>query len=48
MVLNDPDYNIIIMSNISGLTGTEVHKQEIRMMNGEVVKFKYPGVVLYV
>ena len=44
-VLNKPDYNIMIMSNFLGLIVPEDQKEEIRMVNGEVVKFKYPEVV---
>ena len=41
----DPDYNIIMMSKFWGLTVPEVQKEEIRMVNGGVIKFKYPEVV---
>ena len=40
-VMKKPDYNIMVMSTISGLTVMEGHKDEIRMVNGEVVKFNY-------
>ena len=33
------------MSNFSGLTIPEVQKEEIRMANGGIVKFKHPEVV---
>ena len=39
------DYNIMMMSTFSGLTVPEGQKEERRMVNGEVVKFKYPEVV---
>ena len=35
----------MIISTFSGLPVPEVYKEEIRMMNGEVVNFKYPEVV---
>ena len=35
----EPDYNIIMISTFSGLTITEGQKEEIRMMNEEIVKF---------
>ena len=44
-VLKEPDYNIMIMSTFLGFTVTEGQKEERRMVNGEVVKFKYPEVV---
>ena len=44
-VLNEPDYNIMMMSNFSGLTVAEGHKEERRMVNGEVDKFKWHEVV---
>ena len=34
------------MSTFSGLTVPEVQKEDIRMVNGDVVKFKYPEVVV--
>ena len=40
--MKEPDYNIMMMSNFSGLTVPEGQKEERRMVNGEVVKFKYP------
>ena len=40
--LKDPDYNIMMMSTFLGLTVPEGQKEEIRMVNGEIVKFKYP------
>ena len=39
--MKKPDYNIMVMSTISGLTVMEDHKEGIIMVNGEVVKFKY-------
>ena len=44
-VLKDPDYNIMMISTFSGLTVSEGQKEERRVVNGEVVKFKYPEVV---
>ena len=44
-VLKEPDYNIMMISNFLGLTMTEGQKQERRMVNGEIVKFKYTEVV---
>ena len=44
-VLKDPDYNIIMMSIFSVLTVPEGQKEDRRMVNGEVVKFKYNEVV---
>ena len=44
-VLKDPDYNIMMMSTYLGLTVPEGQKEERRMVNGEIVKFKYPEVV---
>ena len=41
-VMKEPDYNIMVMSTISGLTVMQVHKKKIRIVNGEVVKFNYP------
>ena len=35
----------MMMSTLLVLTVAYGHKEEIRMMNGEVVKFKYPTVV---
>ena len=43
--MKEPDYNIMMMSNFSGLTVPEGQKEEIRMVNGGVSKFKYPEVV---
>ena len=40
-VMKEPDNNIMSMSTFSGLTVMEVQKEEIRMVNGELVKFKY-------
>ena len=40
----EPDYNIMMMSKISVLTVTEGQKEERRVVNGKVVKFKYPEV----
>ena len=42
---NDPDYNIMTISNLSCLTVPEDQKEERRVVNGEVFKFKYPEVV---
>ena len=44
-ILKDPDYNIMMMSNFSGLTVPKVQKEERRMVDGEVVKFRCPEVV---
>ena len=44
-VLKEPDYNIMMMSTFSGFTVSEGQKEEIRIMNEEVFKFKYPEVV---
>ena len=41
----EPDNNIMMMSKISGLTVPEGQKEERRMVNWDVVKFKYPEVV---
>ena len=35
------------MSTFSGLTVPEGQKEQIRMVNGEIFKFKYPEVVAY-
>ena len=35
----------MIMSTFSGLTVPEGQKEEIRVVNGEMVKFKYSDVV---
>ena len=35
----------MMMSTFSGLTVPEGQKEEIRMANGEIVKFKYPEFV---
>ena len=44
-VFKKPDYNIIIMSTFS--TVPEGQKEKRRIVNGEVVKFKYIEVVVY-
>ena len=41
-VLKELDYNIMMMSTFSGLTVPEVQKEERRIVNGEIIKFKYP------
>ena len=41
-VLNDTGYNIMTMSKFLRLNVTEGQKEERRMVNWEVVKFKYP------
>ena len=46
-VLKNPDYSIMIVSTFLGLTVPEDQKEDIRMVNGEVVKFNYPKVVAY-
>ena len=43
--LKEPDYNIMMMSTFSVLTVTEGHKEDRRVVNGEIVKFEYPGFV---
>ena len=43
--LEDPDYNIMMMSTFSGFTVTEGQKEEREIVNQEVVKLKYPKVV---
>ena len=43
--LKDTDYNIMMMSTFSGLTVPEDKKEDRMMVNGEVVKFNYTGVV---
>ena len=45
-VLKDLDYNIMMMSTFLGLNVPEGQKEESRTVNGEIVKFKYPGVVV--
>ena len=40
--LNETDCNIMIMSKFLCLNVTKGQKEERRMVNGEVVKFKYP------
>ena len=42
-VMKESGYNIIMMSTLSGLTVPEGQKEEIIMLNWEVVKYKYPG-----
>ena len=44
-VLKNPDYSIMIVSTFLGLTVPEDQKEDIRMVNGEVVKFKNPEAV---
>ena len=44
-VLNDNNYNIIMMSTFSGLTVPESQKEVRSMVSEEVVKLKYPEVV---
>ena len=44
-VLKEPDYYIVIMSTFSELTMLEGQKEKRRVVNGDVVKFKYPEVV---
>ena len=46
-VTKEPDYNIMMISNFSGLNVTEVQKEYIRMLNGEVLKCNCPEVVSY-
>ena len=43
--LKGPDYNIMMMSTFLSFNMTEGQKEYTRMVNGEVVKFKYPEVV---
>ena len=43
--MKESDYNIMMIPTFSGLTMTGGHKEEIMMVNGEVVKFNYPAVV---
>ena len=40
-VMKEPDYNITMMSTFSGFTMMDDQKEEIIMVNGEVVKFRY-------
>ena len=42
LVFKEPDYNIMMMSTFLVLTVSEGQKEEIKIMNGELVKFKYP------
>ena len=44
-VLKEPYYNTIMISTFQGLTVPEGQKEEISMMNGWVVKFKYSEAV---
>ena len=44
-VMKEPDYNITIMFKLLGLTLLEVQKEEIRMVNAQVLKLKYPVIV---
>ena len=44
-VLKNPDYSIMMVSTFWGLTVPEDQKEDIRMVNGEVVKFKNPEAV---
>ena len=43
--LKEPDYNIMTMSTFLVLTVPEGQKEERRMVNGDIVKFKYTEVV---
>ena len=43
--MKEPDYDITMMSTFSGFTVSEGHKEKIKMVNGEVVKFKYLVIV---
>ena len=43
--LKEPDYNIMMMSTYSDLTVLEGQKEDRRMVNGKMFKFKYPEVV---
>ena len=42
--LNDPDYNIMAMSDFLGLAVPEGQKENRSMMNWDVVKFNYPDI----
>ena len=42
--MRDSNYNKFMVSTFSGLTVLVGHKEEIIMVNGEVVKFKYPEI----
>ena len=44
-VMKEPAYNIMMMSTFSGLTVLEGQNEERIMLNGEVVKSKYPEIV---
>ena len=44
-VLKNPDYNIMTMSTFSGLAVPECQKEDRRMVNNEIFKFKYPEAV---
>ena len=44
-VMKEPDYNITIMFKLLGLTLLEVQKEEIGMVNAQVLKLKYPVTV---
>ena len=44
IVIKESDYNIMIMSTLSGLTVLEGHKEERKMANEEIFNFKYPEV----
>ena len=45
LVLKDPYYTIVMMLTFSGLNVPEGQKEDIRMVNGDVFKFKYTEVV---
>ena len=44
-VMKEPDYNMVMISTFSGFTVPEGQKEERSMVDGEVVKFKYPAIV---
>ena len=44
LVLKDPYYTIVTMLTFSGLNVPEGQKEDIRMVNGDVFKFKYTEV----
>ena len=43
--MKEPDYNIMMISTLSGLTVPEGQNEEIRMVNGEVLKLKYTEII---
>ena len=43
--MKEPDYNIVMVSTFSGWDVPEGQKKDIRMVNEELVKFRYPEVV---